>query len=87
MRSACGGAYGPPSTEKLEHEAQRKLNGTLRVRLRAGNLAEGRRALLYVEPTATLILPLPGAIQEAGGTQFFEVRDPEGNVVEICEEP
>jgi hypothetical protein len=28
----------------------------------------------------------PGPIQETGGTQFFEVRDPEGNVIEICEE-
>jgi catechol 2,3-dioxygenase-like lactoylglutathione lyase family enzyme len=29
----------------------------------------------------------PGPIQEGGGTQFFEVRDPEGNVIEICKEP
>ena len=28
-----------------------------------------------------------GAIQENGGTEFFEVRDPEGNVIEICKEP
>jgi catechol 2,3-dioxygenase-like lactoylglutathione lyase family enzyme len=26
-------------------------------------------------------------IQDGGGTQFFEVRDPEGNVIEICKEP
>ena len=30
---------------------------------------------------------LPGAIQDERGTQFFEVRDPEGNVIEICLEP
>jgi hypothetical protein len=29
----------------------------------------------------------PGPIQNGGGTQFFEVRDPEGNVIEICKEP
>jgi hypothetical protein len=29
----------------------------------------------------------PGPIRDGGGTQFFEVRDPEGNVVEICKEP
>ena len=28
----------------------------------------------------------PGLIQNAGGKQFFEVRDPEGNMIEICEE-
>jgi|SRR5579862_926254 len=28
-----------------------------------------------------------GAIQDGGGTQFFEIRDPEGNIVEICREP
>jgi hypothetical protein len=28
-----------------------------------------------------------GPIQDGGGTQFFEVRDPEGNTIEICNEP
>lgn len=28
-----------------------------------------------------------GPIQGGGGTQFFEIRDPEGNVIEICKEP
>lgn len=28
-----------------------------------------------------------GPIQKGGGTEFFEVRDPEGNVIEICKEP
>ena len=28
-----------------------------------------------------------GPIQNGGGTQFFEVRDPEGNTIEICQEP
>jgi hypothetical protein len=28
----------------------------------------------------------PGLIQNAGGKQLFEVRDPEGNTIEICEE-
>ncbi len=28
-----------------------------------------------------------GQIQDGGGTEFFEVRDPEGNVIEICKEP
>lgn len=28
-----------------------------------------------------------GPIQDGGGTQFFEVRDPEGNVIEVCKEP
>jgi hypothetical protein len=27
----------------------------------------------------------PSLIQDAGGKQFFEVRDPEGNAIEICE--
>jgi|SRR5579859_2107635 len=26
-------------------------------------------------------------IQDGGDTQFFEIRDPEGNVIEICTEP
>ncbi len=29
----------------------------------------------------------PGPIQHAGGTSFFELSDPEGNVIEICKEP
>jgi hypothetical protein len=28
-----------------------------------------------------------GPIQDGGGTEFFEVRDPEGNIVEVCREP
>jgi hypothetical protein len=28
-----------------------------------------------------------GPIQDGGGTEYFEVRDPEGNVLEICKEP
>ncbi len=28
-----------------------------------------------------------GLIQDGGDTQFFEVHDPEGNVIEICKEP
>jgi hypothetical protein len=28
-----------------------------------------------------------GPIQEGGGTEFFEVHDPEGNVIEVCKEP
>jgi hypothetical protein len=28
-----------------------------------------------------------GPIQDGGDTQFFEIRDPEGNVIEICKEP
>jgi len=29
----------------------------------------------------------PAPIQDGGDTQYFEVRDPEGNVIEICKEP
>jgi hypothetical protein len=29
----------------------------------------------------------PGPMQNAGGTQFFEVLDPEGTIIEICQEP
>jgi catechol 2,3-dioxygenase-like lactoylglutathione lyase family enzyme len=29
----------------------------------------------------------PGPIQEGGGTRYFEIRDPDGNVIEICGEP
>lgn len=29
----------------------------------------------------------PGPAQDGGGTQFFEICDPEGNVIEICQEP
>jgi len=28
----------------------------------------------------------PGPIQDGGGTQFLEVRDPEGNAIEICQD-
>jgi hypothetical protein len=27
----------------------------------------------------------PGPIQDGGGPQYFEIIDPEGNVIEICE--
>ena len=30
---------------------------------------------------------VPGPTQQSGGTQFFEIRDPEGNIIEICTEP
>jgi len=30
---------------------------------------------------------LTGLIQDGGDTQFFEIRDTEGNVIEICNEP
>jgi hypothetical protein len=30
---------------------------------------------------------LPGPIQDGGDTQFFEIRDTEGNVIQICKEP
>jgi len=29
----------------------------------------------------------PGAIEDGGDMQFFEVRDPEGNVIQVCKEP
>ena len=29
---------------------------------------------------------VPGVIQDAGGKQFFLVQDPDGNMVEVCEE-
>jgi catechol 2,3-dioxygenase-like lactoylglutathione lyase family enzyme len=29
----------------------------------------------------------PGAIENSGGTQFFNLSDPEGNMIEICKEP
>jgi|SRR5579871_4050749 len=28
-----------------------------------------------------------GPIQSAGGTEFFEIRDPDGKVIEVCKEP
>jgi hypothetical protein len=30
---------------------------------------------------------LPGPLQDGGNSEFFEVRDLEGNTIEICEEP
>jgi hypothetical protein len=30
---------------------------------------------------------LPGPIQDGGDTQFFEVRDSEGHVIQVCKEP
>ncbi len=30
---------------------------------------------------------LCGPIQDGGNTQFFEIRDTEGNTIEICKEP
>jgi hypothetical protein len=30
---------------------------------------------------------LVGPIQDSGDTQFFEIRDTEGHLFEICEEP
>ncbi len=29
----------------------------------------------------------PGPVQDGGGTEFFEIRDPEGHIIEICREP
>ena len=28
-----------------------------------------------------------GPIQDGGGTEFFEIRDPEGNIIDVCREP
>src|SRR5579864_2841915 len=44
-----------PQTRGLKHEAQRKLNMTLRVRLGGRDLAKGRVALFYVETTVALV--------------------------------
>jgi hypothetical protein len=30
---------------------------------------------------------LPGPIQDGGDTQFFEIRDSEGHLIEVCKEP
>jgi hypothetical protein len=30
---------------------------------------------------------LVGPIQGGGDTQFFEIRDTEGNVIQVCKEP
>jgi hypothetical protein len=30
---------------------------------------------------------LAGPIQDGGGMQFFEIRDTEGHLIEICKEP
>lgn len=30
---------------------------------------------------------LPGPIQDGADTQFFEIRDSEGHVIEVCKEP
>ncbi|MGO9083903.1 MAG: VOC family protein [Candidatus Sulfotelmatobacter sp.] len=29
----------------------------------------------------------PGPIQDGGDMQFFEIRDPEGHLIQICKEP
>jgi hypothetical protein len=29
----------------------------------------------------------PGPIQDGGDMQFFEIRDPQGNLIQICKEP
>ncbi len=44
--------------------------------------ANVKKAHEYLKGKATA-----GPIQEGGGTQFFEVRDPEGNAIEICKDP
>jgi hypothetical protein len=30
---------------------------------------------------------LPGPIRDGGDTQFFEIRDSEGHLIEVCKEP
>ena len=45
----------------------------------AGNLKKAYKYL--VDKGAS-----PGPIQDGGGTQFFEIRDPEGGVIEVCQE-
>ncbi len=30
---------------------------------------------------------IAGPIEESGGTEFFEIRDLDGNVIEVCTEP
>jgi hypothetical protein len=30
---------------------------------------------------------VPGPMQQSGGTEFFEIHDVEGNIIEICREP
>jgi hypothetical protein len=41
-----------------------------------------KKAHEYLRGKSSMI----GPIQD-GGTQFFELRDPEGNIIEICQEP
>jgi glyoxalase/bleomycin resistance protein/dioxygenase superfamily protein len=38
------------------------------------------------EQLASLGVPV-GPLQEGGDTQFFEIRDTEGNVIQVCKEP
>ena len=45
-----------------------------------GNLTKARE-LLQREGA------VPGPVQQSGGTEFFEIRDAEGNIIEICKEP
>jgi hypothetical protein len=44
------------------------------------NLKKAQEVLIHRGITA-------GPIQDGGDTQFFEIRDLEGNVIEICTEP
>src|SRR5690242_12369146 len=44
-----------------------------------GKLAKARE---YLQARGTVIGPIQNS-----GTEFFEVRDPEGNVIEVCKEP
>jgi catechol 2,3-dioxygenase-like lactoylglutathione lyase family enzyme len=38
----------------------------------------------YVSSRGTAVGPIE---RDAQGTAYFEIRDPEGNVIEVCEEP
>ncbi len=44
------------------------------------NLAKARQ---YLQSRGVIA----GPTQDGGGTEFFEIRDLEGNVIEICKEP
>ena len=82
-----------PSDIALRLPGQPEATILLYDRNEAGNLAPERHPMLFCSNVRKAIEYFAkrdvraGEIRDGGGVEYFEIQDPEGNVIEICEEP
>src|SRR3569833_4627585 len=82
-----------PSDIALKLPGDQEPTILLRARSEAGGHLQERHPMLFcrnvrkaIEYFAKRGIPA-SELRDGGGVDYFEVRDPEGNVIEICEEP